>query len=146
VRPLVVLLALLALAALPVGAVADSWSETGALQASRAEAAATLLPSGQVLAAGGVAGTVIAFSTSTAERYDPAGGAWVATGVLDQGRAGPGLSTLPDGGALLTGGGDFTIGSADVFASTLVFDPTTNGWSAAAPMPNPHYDQTQVTL
>lgn len=145
-RPLVVLLALLALAALPVGAVADSWSETGALQASRAEAAATLLPSGQVLAAGGVAGTVIAFSTSTAERYDPAGGAWVATGVLDQGRAGPGLSTLPDGGALLTGGGDFTIGSADVFASTLVFDPTTNGWSAAAPMPNPHYDQTQVTL
>ena len=56
------------------------------------------------------------------------------------------MSLLPDGRALLTGGGDFNVVRSVVFASTLMFDPATNSWSAAAPMPNAHDEHAQVTL
>ncbi len=145
-RVLAFALALLALAALPAGAVADSWSDTTRPLHAVAQASATLLGNGQVLVAGGVIGSGTIFPTDEAERYDPASGQWLEAPVLDTYRSGVGASLLRDGRVLLTGGYDGSPVETVVFASALAFDPATNRWSAAAPMPNAHGGHAQVTL
>ena len=54
-----------------------TWTATGALISKRYRLTATLLPNGQVLAAGGIGTTGVA--TNSAETYDPNTGAWTAT-------------------------------------------------------------------
>jgi hypothetical protein len=70
------------------------WVATGPLSTNRAYGTATLLPNGKVLAAGG-------FSTAngmlaTAELYDPATGAWAATGAMAHARYCPATIRLYD--------------------------------------------------
>ena len=64
----------------------------------RAAHAATLLPSGKVLVAGGDA-------FATAELYDPLTGTWSATGSMSISRFGHTLTLLPTGKVLVAGGG-----------------------------------------
>ena len=77
---------------------------TGALAASRTSHAAVLLPSGQVLVAGGICaqGPILPH----AELYDPASGSFTPTGGMHVGRVGHTLTALGESGQVLVAGGD----------------------------------------
>jgi hypothetical protein len=71
---------------------------------------ATLLPSGEVLVAGG------GDEDSTAEVYDPATGAFSITGGMEIGRSGHTATLLPNGSVLVAGGGIFAgLASAELY-------------------------------
>jgi hypothetical protein len=145
-RPLA--LALLALAAAPAGAAADSFTPTDPMATGRARFAATLLPNGQVLVAGGESDEQpLSESTTTSERYDAASGHWLGTPAFVDAREDQGASLLPDGRVLMTGG--YRVDFGGTFAmldSTLVYDPASNSWSDGASMPHPHGYHWQFTL
>lgn len=144
IRLRVLMLSLLALAALPAGAAADSWTRTGSLVTGRLWHAMTLLPSGQVLAAGG-SGFSPFDSMSSSELWNPASGAWSTAASFPTARNNQGMSLLPDGRVLMTGGE--LNQNRGILNSWLTYDPATGTWtSAATAMPNPHSNHVQVTL
>jgi Kelch motif/Galactose oxidase, central domain len=144
-RPLA--LALLALAAVPTGATADSWTRAEDMPNAPAQHTATLLQNGQVLVAGGDDGGAIAHPAALSERYDPASGHWLGTPSFLNGRYAQAASLLPDGRVLMTGGYRSGLGVTQaLLGSALVFDPATNNWASIADMPHLHGFHTQVTL
>lgn len=105
----------------------QGFSPTGTMETPRAVHTATLLGSGKVLVAGGVANetTVLA----SAELYDPGSGTFSATGNMETARAGHKATLLEDGTVLITGGTTSSkgINSAEIYdPSTGVFTPTGN--------------------
>src|SRR4051794_7764377 len=86
------LVALLALSAAPASA--STFTTTGSLAEARSHHMAVLLPDGEVLAAGGFSfGSVLA----SAERYDPATGAWSPAAAMSSPREDASLALLPSG-------------------------------------------------
>jgi hypothetical protein len=87
---------------------------------------ATLLPNGQVLAAGGGNGNAL----RSAELYDPATGMWTDTGSMATARAGQIAMLLPNGQVLVAGGLYFflehRVGTAELY------DPASGSWTATA--------------
>jgi len=81
-----------------------SFKPTGSLLESRDGHTATLLPSGLVLAAGGVRNYYLLLGS--AELYDPAAGVFVPTGAMSVNRTSHTATLLPDGRVLITGGRD----------------------------------------
>src|SRR5262245_5621629 len=86
-------------------------TQTGSLSSNRSNHTATLLHNGQVLIAGGggfpCSGNFCYATTNhTAELYDPATGAWRATGNHSR-RASHSATLLPSGQVLLAGGYNF---------------------------------------
>ena len=69
--------------------VSETWLATGSLGAARYFHTMTLLPSGQVLVAGGFYSYDRTNSRASAELYHPASGIWVATGSLISARDRP---------------------------------------------------------
>jgi hypothetical protein len=87
-----------------------SFSVTGSMAEARSLHTATLLPSGEVLVAGG------GDDNSTAEVYDPATGAFSITGGMEIGRSGHSATLLPNGSVLVAGGGIFAgLASAELY-------------------------------
>jgi N-acetylneuraminic acid mutarotase len=87
-----------------------SFSVTGSMAEARTFHTATLLPSGEVLVAGG------GDENSTAEVYDPATGAFSITGGMEIGRSGHTATLLPNGRVLVAGGGIFAgLASAELY-------------------------------
>src|SRR5215469_7109893 len=99
-----------------------SWVTTGSLGTARASHTATLLPSGQVLVAGGFNGG----SLSSAELYNPATGSWSSTGSLGTPRDSHTATLLPSGKVLIVGG-EFNGGS---LSSAELYNPATGSWSS----------------
>jgi Ca2+-binding RTX toxin-like protein len=97
----------------------DSWSATGSLNTARAQHTATLLPSGQVLVAGGQP-TNVTSAMSSAELYDPATGSWTATDSMNFAREDHTASLLDSGQVLVAGGlgSNAFLASAELFPST----------------------------
>jgi uncharacterized protein (TIGR03382 family) len=81
---------------------------------------ATLLPSGQVLLAGGQGS-----SPASAEVYDPATGAWSPTGGLATARHAHTATLLPSGQVLVAGGYSSKL---EPLASAEVYEPATGTW------------------
>src|SRR4030095_1060988 len=79
-----------------------TWRETGSLNTERGCHRSTLLPSGEVLVAGGDNGGL--YALASAELYDPAIETWTATGSLVAGRGGHTATLLPNGKVLAAGG------------------------------------------
>ncbi|MGH3577340.1 MAG: kelch repeat-containing protein [Mycobacterium sp.] len=98
------------------------WSATGSMRGVRYNHTATLLPSGQVLAAGGSDGSAI---LASAELYDPASGTWTPTGSMAAPRVDMTATLLPSGQVLVAGGWS----GSGALASAERFDPTTGAWS-----------------
>jgi hypothetical protein len=92
------------------------WTTTGDLITGRSDAGATVLPSGQVLIAGGNLGT------ASAELYDPASGTWTATGSLNTARGSFAMTSLPSGMVLAAGG---YLSGTGALASAELYDPGT---------------------
>jgi hypothetical protein len=87
-----------------------SFSVTGSMAEARTFHTATLLPSGEVLVAGG------GDENSTAEVYDPATGAFSITSGMEIGRSGHTATLLPNGSVLVAGGGIFAgLASAELY-------------------------------
>lgn len=68
----------------------------------------------------------------TAEVYDPVGGAWTATGAMDEGRYRHTATLLPNGKVLVVGGGGSLLGLP--LASAQLYDPAA---AAHDPWPRP---------
>ena len=80
-----------------------AWRPTGALRSARGQHTATLLPSGQVLVAGGCC-DVGQSSLTLAELYNPATGVWSLTGPMSAPRSAHTATLLPNGHVLVAGG------------------------------------------
>ena len=107
------------------------WSYTGSLL-SRRYAPATLLPSGQVLIAGGCSGAVC---LDTAELYDPATGNWHETASLNTSRFGHTATLLLNGKVLVVGG--YGSGSNNLLQSAELYDSGSS--STINPIDDPQF-------
>jgi YVTN family beta-propeller protein len=109
----------------------DTWSLTAnpMLTARRGSFALTTLPSGQVLAAGGVTDW-IGPPTANAELFDPATGVWTSTSPLPAAVSDHTATLLEDGKVLIAGG----LRSGTYLDTGYLFDPATQLWT---PTPNP---------
>jgi len=101
--------------------VSNSWTSTGAMSTYRQNYAASILPDGRVLVAGGGAGI------KTAEIYDPNLGIWTSAGAMAFARYNHAAVTLPNGKVLVTGGADGL--GYPPWDSTEIFDVATGTWS-----------------
>jgi len=79
------------------------WRVTGNMVTAREYHTSTLLPNGQVLAAGGFGDLT---NLASAELFDPATGVWTATGSMATMRLLHTATLLPNGKVLVIGGGD----------------------------------------
>jgi hypothetical protein len=119
--------------------VTGTWSATGSLSVGREFHAATLLPSGKVLVAGGYSATD--FSTQSAELYDPTTGSWSAPGSLAVGRTYSTITPLLNGKVLVAGGYSGPSGgylaSAELYypdRTQLIFTPQPGNATAGVAM------------
>jgi N-acetylneuraminic acid mutarotase len=136
---LVLTLVLTPLAARGAG---GTFAATGSLHTARYFHTATLLPSGEVLVAGGsdVNGSPLA----SAELYNPAKGAWSVTGSMAAGR-GEGFTAtlLPNGEVLVAGGTDingFCLDAAELY------NPSTGRWTSTGNMNQSRCHHTATLL
>jgi N-acetylneuraminic acid mutarotase len=107
------------------------WSATGSMLSGHNRHTATLLPNGKVLVVGsGLPYYYSNAATSHAELYDPATGAWTATGAVIHSRDFHSAVLLSNGKVLVMGGNDGY--GATIGATAEIYDPTTNAWIAIA--------------
>jgi MYXO-CTERM domain-containing protein len=104
---------------------AGTFTATGSMTTTRDSLAATTLPSGKVLVAGGYDGTL---RVATSEIYDPVSGTFVPAGSMSSPRVGHTLTLLGSGSVLAAGGTD---GGADL-ASADLFKPLATGGACTA--------------
>jgi MYXO-CTERM domain-containing protein len=107
------------------------WAPAGMMMVDRQYLGAARLPSGRVLAMGGLS-TAAALEAS-AEIYDPATDAWLAAASMSTGRLGTSAVALLDGTVLLSS-------EENDAASTTAerYDEPTNTWKPTEPMHHHH--------
>jgi N-acetylneuraminic acid mutarotase len=108
-----------------------TWAATGSMPVQRGGHTASLLPNGKVLVAGGSYWTGFNLTVlASAALYDPATGAWSATGSMPEARWDHTATVLPNGKVLVAGGNRF-----GTLASALLYDPAKGTWAATGSMP-----------
>jgi large repetitive protein len=123
-----------------------TWSVTGSMHAKREQFTATLLSSGEVLAAGGLNEGGFDGNGRTyaeADLYDPTTGSWTETAAMSQPRFGQSATLLNNGWVLVTGGETLASGGT---ASTEVYEPTARIWVSTGSMSTPRTDLTTTPL
>ena len=116
------------------------WRVTGDLSTPREAHTATLLPNGNVLAAGGDDRSVL----NGAELYNPATGRWSYTGNLNSGRVGHTATLLPNGQVLVTAG--IGADNAHATSSAELYDLATGQWNTTASLNTSRYFHTATLL
>lgn len=121
----------------------NSWSATGSLNIARRNfGSLALLPSGDVLIAGGQSPTGF---EKTVERYSVSAGTWTTVASMSIVRASHSTTVLSSGRILVAGGSD--VGGADpLYSSAEIFNPTTSTWTAAGAMVFQRENQGAVVL
>lgn len=114
---------------------AGTWTATGSLATARLVFQMVLLRNGNVLAAGGQDSSGLAANPlASAEVYNPATGAWAATGALTIPRTFFQMVLLPNGNVLAAGGRNPPnvpgSGMTPALASAEVYNPTAGTWTA----------------
>ena len=127
-----------------------TWTLTGRMHAGREYQTATLLPSGQVLEAGGFnnCDDDFCYDTRTTELYNPATGTWTSTGSMHAAREQQ-TATLLGTGQVLVAGGYNEGGSGNVafkYSSAELYNPATGTWTRTASMATARYGQTATLL
>jgi hypothetical protein len=118
-----------------------TWTITGNLNSACSWHTATLLPNGNVLVAGGIAGH-FDIVLDSAQLYDPATGMWSITGNLNTARYGHTPTLLPSGKVLVAGGSK---GDLPFLNSAELYDPVTGTWSSTGNL-NSRFAQTATLL
>lgn len=104
----------------------------------RSGATATLLPTGDVLVAGG--------GTAAAELYDPSTGRWSPTAAMSTARTNATATLLQDGDVLVAGG-CCEVGNPNVsLTSAELYDPSTATWSPTGSMNVARAEDTATLL
>lgn len=107
-----------------------SWAPTGSMLTARASHTATLLPNGNVIAAGGSNHNVALVSS---EIYNPASGTWASTGNMNVGRSSARAVLLANGSVLTMGGCvDDCVSSTTPTAE--IYDPVSATWTPTGAM------------
>ena len=104
---------------------------------------ATVLPSGEVLVAGG--GDLASEFQASAELYDTVADTWTATVDMAINRSRHTATLLPNGRVLIAGGYTSSVGVTSV-ARVDVYDPATGTWSATGNMLADRYYHTATLL
>jgi N-acetylneuraminic acid mutarotase len=123
--------------------VSQTWSSAGSLITPRRFASATLLSDGRVLVIGGN-GT--SGDLSSTELYDPTTNTWTAGPSMSTPRTAFTATRLKDGRVLVTGGTAGSGSSTVPLASTELYDPVSNTWSAGPDMTTTRYAHTATLL
>jgi len=123
-----------------------TWRLVGNMLLPRVEHSATLLRDGRVLIAGGVTccNQTGEFFTESAEIYDPATDAFVATGSLGAPRGLHAAALLPDGRVLIAGGFADVAGTPRL--STEIFDPATGRFTPSGDLADARFSFSAVPL
>jgi len=119
------------------------FTQTGSMAMGREDDTATLLADGRVLVAGGDGGTKGKPPVNDAEVYDPATGAFQATGSMLSPRGSYSATLLDSGKVLLAGGFD---GESRSLSSAEIYDPGTGTWSLTGSLISAQYLQTATLL
>jgi hypothetical protein len=127
------------------------WRLTGGMRTGRQYQTATLLPTGDVLVAGGLnnCDEGVCTDTRTAELYHPSTGMWTSTGSMHAVRERHTATFLPDGNVLVAGGlnqGGFLGNPGGNSTDAEIYHPATGKWSRTASMATPHIGQTATLL
>lgn len=112
---------------------------------------ATRLASGLVLIEGGYSGVAPFYESSSAELFDPATGAWMATGAMSERRRWNGSGLLSDGRVLVTGGYEYIARSEtdcteSTHATAEIYDPTAGTWSSTGSLAQARHHHSQTLL
>lgn len=107
---------------------APYFSPTDSLETARYAPAASPLPDGRVLVAGGLTG--LSTYLSSTEIFDPASGTFGPGSPMGSARYGPASAPLPDGRVLVAGGRN----NSGWLASAEIFDPATGSFDPTGPM------------
>lgn len=118
---------------------------TGRTVSPHASATATLLPSGQVLLAGGCMGRLCGQENPTSELWNPTTGQWKTSGNL-QTTATYGLSPISASAVLLASGKVLVAGGTNYETIAQTFNPATGNWTLTAPMHAARESFTLITL
>ena len=121
-----------------------TWTATGSMHQPRSAGAATLLPGGLVLVAGGWNGYGDALS---AELYYPSTGTWTTTGSLLQAEdyeAGETATLLPNGQVLAAG--NAVDPSGNPLTDAELYDPHTGSWTTSGALRQARAAQTTTLL
>jgi N-acetylneuraminic acid mutarotase len=107
-----------------------TWTPTGSMNAPREQHTATLLATGQVLAAGGYNDAdPFNHSLASAELYHPATGTWTPTGSLNTPRYAHQAVRLASGQVLALDGTDVSSAGTFNLNSTELYTPATGTWA-----------------
>ena len=121
-----------------------SWQGAGNTATGHVWATASLLPSGQVLVAGGSLSGCCGGVTG-ADLYTPSTGTWQAVAPMNNPREHAAAAVLPDGTVLMTGGYEGITATA-YLASTEIYQPSANTWTLGPNMNTGREQQTATLL
>jgi N-acetylneuraminic acid mutarotase len=123
---------------------ANSWSKAAPALSARNSAAGAVIGSFWHV----VGGRSMAGGPSDAhEVYDPKEDRWRTAAPMPQGSGAGGNAAATLGGALYVFGGEyFSGGAGGVHAEVWRYDPKTDSWTAAAPMPTPRHGLGAVAI
>jgi hypothetical protein len=102
------------------------WEAVPGMNQARQMQTANLLPSGQVLVAGGIDAS--GASTKTAEIYDPVSNTWTQAASMLGAHSQHTATSLADGNVLVAGGNLATLGSPSPSAVVEQYNPTSARW------------------
>lgn len=126
---------------------ADTWELAAEMNIPRARPRAITLPDGRILIAGTsqfpYANTQVALSS---EVFDPETGIWTLTSPMTEPRTNHTLTLLPDGTVLAAGGNDPRETMHFPLASTEIFDPDTNTWTAGPDLEHARSEHTATLM
>lgn len=128
------MLLILVVGALGASGGSGTFALTGSLNTARYNHTATLLPTGEVLAVGGLGVNGDYTSLASAELYNPQKGKWAATGSMSLGRTAFTATLLANGQVLVVGGSDYQV---RCYATAEVYDPSAGTWRLTGSMSQP---------
>ena len=128
---------------------ADAWELASAMNVPRARPRAVTLQDGRILLAGKPPysfSSIFVDVAPSSEVFDPESGGWTLTSPMTEPRTNHTLTLLPDGTVLAAGGNDPRETMHVPLASTEIFDPTADTWTAGPDLAHARSEHTATLM